>query len=353
MSATKATTVAQKCKTCGGNLVFNPTQQTLVCKQCGNIVPITGTPSTEKSFQTLLINAPTWQKDTAVYQCEHCGAKSVVSKNDLVVKCEYCGVANMIRTREIPGVRPDTIVSFCLNQTDAYNQVRTWLSKRFFVPNQFKRRLEIRQLNGIYYPAFTFDAHTTTKYTGVEVREETTTTMVDGKMTMQSRTVRHQISGTDTHIFDDLLIVANDELSPRVLTAIQPFETNKGKAFQQSYLSGFTVCQASKEPVQCWEEAKKSMDSVIRDKINTKYGFGRIEELRLEMGIIDVTYKYALLPIYVGHTEYKGTKYPIYVNGQTGKVYGKTPKSGWKIFSWFAGLGLLAAGIGIMLAVFL
>ncbi len=353
MSATKATTIKQKCKTCGGNLIFNPTRQTLVCEQCGNIVPITGTLTTEKSFQSMLINAPTWQKDAAVYQCEHCGAKSVVSKFDLVAKCDYCGATNMVKTREMPGVRPDTIVPFSLGQTDAYNQVRNWLSKRWFVPHQFKRKLEMRQLNGIYYPAFSFDARVVTGYTGVKVRTETVTTIVDGVEVTQSQTVRHPIRGSDTHVFDDLLILANEEITPKILSALQPFETNKGQVFQQSYLSGFTVCQASKDPILCWEEAKKSMDSVIRDKINTKYSDCVIENLQLEMGITDVTYKHVLLPIYVGHTEYKDAKYQLFVNGRTGKVYGKTPKSGWKIFSWFAGLGLLAVGIGIMLAVFL
>ncbi|MCM1404314.1 MAG: hypothetical protein NC133_02315 [Prevotella sp.] len=353
MSVTKATTITQKCQNCGGNLIFSPTQQTLVCQQCGMIVPISGTPSTEKSFQMLLINAPTWQKGTAVYQCEHCGAKSVVSKSDLVAKCEYCGAANMLKTREIPGARPDTIIAFRLNQVAAEQAVQTWLSKRFFVPSRFKHQLATRPINGVYYPAFTFDARTTTKYTGVVVRTETKTTVVDGKMVTQSQTVHHPIAGTDTHIFDDVLIMANDEITPKIVRALQPFDTNRGKVFQQSYLAGFTVCQASKEPIPCWEEAKKTMHSVIYNKITTKYGIDTLGNLQLDMGIVDVTYKYVLLPIYVGHTTYQDKRYPIYINGQTGKVYGKTPKSPWKVLAWLAGMGLLAVGVGILLAVFL
>ena len=66
---------------------------------------------------------------------------------------------------------------------------------------------------------------------------------------------------------------------------------------------------------------------------------GRIwlyENLQIEFGVTNVGYKYVLLPVYVGHTEYKGERYQLFVNGQTGKVYGKTPKSKWKIFSFFA-----------------
>ena len=352
MSASKTTSVTQKCKHCGGSLIFDPTKQTLVCNQCGNIVPVTGTPTTEKSFQALLINAPTWQKDAVVYQCDHCGAKSVVSKFDLVAKCDYCGAANMLKTSEMPGMRPDTIVPFRLSQADACSQVRNWLSKRWFVPHKFKHKLEIRQLSGVYYPAFTFDARVVARYTGVEVLTETVTNIVDGKEVSQEQTIRRRIGGVESHIFDDLLVLANEEMTTQMFSAIQPFDTNKGQVFQQSYLSGFTVSQASKEAIPCWEESRKSMDSVIRDKITTKYR-NTIENLQVEMGITDVTYKYVLLPVYVGHTEYKGTKYQLFVNGQTGKVSGKTPKSWWKIVSLLAGMGLVAVGVGIMLAVFL
>ena len=347
-----STKVAQKCKNCGGDLIFNPSKSGLVCKLCGNFVPVSGTITSEKSFQDLLKNAPTWQKDTAVLRCEHCGAKSVVSKFDLVAKCDYCGAANMVKTKETPGLCPDTVVLFGLNKAEAWQKVNAWLSKRFFVPSQFKHQLKNRQLNGIYYPAFTFDANVTTRYNGVLVQTNTTTVMVDGKETTQTQTVRRTISDVDTHIFDDVLVLANDEITPKVLAQLQPFDANHGQVFQQSYLSGFSVCQASLDAQMCWNEAKKVMENTIRNKINTRYGGDGIalEGLNLDLDITNVTYKYVLLPIYVGHTEYKGTKYPLYLNGQTGKICAKTPKSWWKMLLTFAAMGLAAFGFGIILA---
>ena len=63
-------------------------------------------------------------------------------------------------------------------------------------------------------------------------------------------------------------------------------------------------------------------------------------------------YKYVLLPVYVGNTEYKNKKYELLINGQTGKVYGKAPKSPWKVFRFFASAFLLV-GAAIVLAMFL
>lgn len=351
----KSTEVNQKCKNCGGEMIFNPSQNGLVCVGCGSFEPVDGAMTTEKSFETLINNAPTWQKDTAVIRCEHCGAKSVVSKSDLVAKCDYCGAATMVRTDELPGLRPDTIVPFDWNRTDACQQVNNWLSKRLFVPSDFKQQLRERQLNGIYYPAFTFDAHVITRFSGVLVQTSTSTIVVDGKQTVQTQTFRRGINNVDTHTFDDFLVVANEDITPKVMAHLQPFDTNHGQAFKQSYLAGFTVCQSSIEAKECWREAKKLMEAVIRNKIKAKYTNGNttIENLQLDLSFSNITYKYVLLPVYVGHIEYHGNKYPLYMNGQTGKIYGKTPKSFWKILLTCAGLGLAAFGLGIVLAMFL
>lgn len=351
----KPTKVVQKCKSCGGDLVFNPSKNGLACQRCGSFESVNGAFTTEKSLQELLDKAPTWQKDTIIVQCEHCGAKSVVSKFDLVAKCDYCGTANMVKTAETPGLRPDTIVLFEINRADALKQVNTWLSKRFFVPLGFKQQLKDRQINGIYFPVFTFDANVTAKYTATLVQTNTTTIMIEGKETTQSQTIRRPIRDVITHVFDDYLILANDEtINAKTLGRLQPFDTNHGQVFQQSYLSGFTVAQSSKDPHECWAEAKTAMEQAIRNQITARYtGNLSVENLRLDLDFSNITYKYALLPVYVGHIEYKGTQYPLYLNGQTGKIYGKTPKSWWKMLLTFTAMGLAAFGVGIILAMFL
>lgn len=349
------TKVTQKCSVCGGDMVFNPSKEALVCKQCGNFTVVAGTVSTEKSFQALLNSAPSWQNGTAVFCCEHCGAKSVVSKTDLITRCEYCGASTMMKTAETPGMRPDTIVLFRLSPDEAKEKVHAWLKKQPLVPNAFRHQLEKRQLVGVYYPAFTFDANVLTKYTGIAVYTDTVSSTMNGETTTHHLNVRRQINGVDTHVFDDILVLADDKMTPAVFQQIQPFDCNVGQVFQQSYLAGFTVCSATKEPSICWEEAKSTMDGVIRDKINTKYGQNstKVENLLLDKTITTVTYKHVLLPIYIGHTEYKGKKYPLYLNGQTGKIHGQTPKSGWKVFFTLAAMGLAAAGVGILVALFL
>jgi hypothetical protein len=64
------------------------------------------------------------------------------------------------------------------------------------------------------------------------------------------------------------------------------------------------------------------------------------------------TYKYLLLPIYVGHCKWKKKFYNFFVNGHNGRVTGKTPVSGIKVFFTVL-LGIaLAIGIGVLIHYF-
>ena len=205
MSTDQTITANQKCEMCQGDMVFDASQQVLICQKCGNSIFVTEQASdVEKSFHDLLVNAPKWQKEASVFQCQHCGAKSVISKFDIVAACDYCGAENVNEIQEIPGVRPDTVVLFALSKEDAHAKAQTWLSKRFFVPNDFKQLAVSRPLHGVYFPAFNFDAQTSTRYHGVQVLTKTVSTVVNGETVTSSQDIRHPLHGFDKHIFDDL-----------------------------------------------------------------------------------------------------------------------------------------------------
>ena len=57
----------------------------------------------------------------------------------------------------------------------------------------------------------------------------------------------------------------------------------------------------------------------------------RVENVCINTAHHDVTYKYLMLPVWMSHYEYKNESYHFMVNGQTGKVGGKTPYSIWRV----------------------
>ena len=53
------------------------------------------------------------------------------------------------------------------------------------------------------------------------------------------------------------------------------------------------------------------------------------------------------MPVWLLNYNYKGKMYTFAMNGQTGKVVGKLPRSGGKIAAWFG--GIFAASFGILM----
>ena len=80
-----------------------------------------------------------------------------------------------------------------------------------------------------------------------------------------------------------------------------------------------------------WEIAKKSIDSKLRrsidDKIRDEHDADDTRNIQINSTFSNLTYKYLLLPVWLSSYKYKDKIYNFMVNGQTGKVSGKTPIS--------------------------
>ena len=108
---------------------------------------------------------------------------------------------------------------------------------------------------------------------------------------------------------------------------------------------GFMAYHYDTEIENCWEQAKARIDESIKAQILKQYTYDTLSYINISTNHQNVTYKYVMLPVYVGNYTYKKKLYNFYVNGCTGKVAGKTPKSPWKILGVV--LGVLALAVGI------
>ena len=112
---------------------------------------------------------------------------------------------------------------------------------------------------------------------------------------------------------------------------------------------GFGATQYEKDGTECWIEAQARMRSAVQKAILSQYVYDFVDYLNVDTAFGKVTYKYMLLPVYIGHSKYNGKLYHFYVNGQNGNVAGKSPVSPVKVlFTVLIGLAALA-GIGVLL----
>ena len=329
----KVKTENVKCPGCGANMLFDADLQTLYCPHCGSKRELGESRTAEELdiMQGLSADSEWKAEETVVFRCDNCGAKVVLNKDETAKCCPFCGTAHVQKTEELAGLKPNAVLPFSFGNDKALEFAKVWAKKRFFAPRKFKRNLTADNVNGVYVPSFTFDSHTDSVYKG-RIGITRTKTVGSGK---NQRTVTYtewkDISGTYSEFFDDIIIASGDKCGQGVLDKISPFDTNNGKEYKEQYLLGFMAYHYDHDLSECWGFAKNKIDALIRKGILSKYVYDKVDYLNVSTEHTGVTYKYVMVPVYVGNFTFKEKLFNFFVNGTTGRTSGKYPKSPLKI----------------------
>lgn len=320
-----------KCPNCGGDAVFDARAQKMHCLYCGSFFEIKNEEKVvEKDLSELLSTAKVWD-EAEVYQCSTCGAKEILDKQEVASVCPFCGTRNIVKIEELPGLKPQGVVPFKVDKEKASKISTNWARRKYYAPRAFKKSALPENLHGVYNPVFTFDLETRSTYNGKLGKNYTTTHIINGRPVTQVHTRYFNVSGTQDVNFDDYIVQATSNMSTADIKAISPFPTNGAPAYRPEYLRGYSASTYNKDGAKCYDECKDLIKTDIERQILRRYDYDVKSYLDVKTAILKQKYKYILVPVYVGHYRYKGKLYNFYINGDTGKITGKTPISPWKV----------------------
>lgn len=339
-------TTTVKCRNCGANMVFEPSTQSLYCSHCETRINFNDHSVGEEISFT---NACCYDSDnldefTAVFSCDNCNAKIVLKDNQTATFCPFCGTSHVKEIKHLRGVKPNAIIPFNFNVDKGLEYAKKWAKNKFFAPRKFKKYLSSNNINGVYYPSFTFDSYTSSSYSG-RIGKTHTRTVGSGKnRRTETYTVWRNICGNYFSRFDDVLISAGNKIDQRTINKISPFYTNESKVYQDNYLLGYVGYHYDTNIEDCWVNAKSLIDSSLRSQILSQYSYDKVAYLNVSTVHENVTYKYVMLPVYVGNFLFNKKPYNFYVNGRTGKTVGKAPVSIFKtLLTTISAISLLVA----------
>ena len=337
------------CEQCGAQLRFAPGQTRLVCDHCGHVqdIPAEAPRTRARALQELDLARGLHDDlgsgemvEVRTTSCPNCGAKVEISGATHATECPFCDTPVVLDTGSERHIKPQALVPFVLTEPEARRAMVAWMGSLWFAPGtllEYARKG--RALNGVYVPFWTFDADTSSRYTGErgEYYYETRTVQVrvNGRMETRQEQVRHtrwySTSGHVARDFDDVLIMASrslperlgDELTPWDLGALVPYNPEFLAGFQAE---GYTVSLADGD-----DEARDRMSNVILQDVRRDIGGDEQRVHNVDTDWSDQTFKHILLPIWMAAYKYNGKSYRFLVNGQTGEVQGERPWSVWKI----------------------
>ena len=333
----------EKCPGCGDNLQFDPESGRLKCPSCGTTKQILAQAGQELAFAGLCAAQGGWQNETHMYHCTNCNAEEVLDKREIAHICPFCGSPSVMEREEIDTLRPNALLPFLIGKDKASETAVAWAKKKLFAPKSFKLYFRPENLNGVYLPAFTFDADTRSVYQGRLGEHYYVTRRVNGKDVRQQRTRYFSVNGTYRQFFDDIAVNATDAVPQSVMNTLMRYDYHNSVAYDDDFLYGFSALLYSKSGEACWQDARAEAESALRGQILSQYRYDVVQYLNVSTSYSRVTYKYMLLPMYTGNYTHESKTYSFYINGRSGKVKGKAPVSPVK--------AAIAAAIGVAVAV--
>jgi len=339
------------CPSCGADMNYDPAKSMLACEHCGTEQAMDLPEEWQAEELTCFEDAKharMWE-GTRQVACESCGASWVLDATSAASACPFCGRAH-VNALDVDMVTPGALIPFALNKKQAESKFKEWVQKRRFSPRALRDEAFSGHWRGIYFPYWTFDADTATRYTAnaghyyyVPV---TRTRVVDGKTetyTAQERRTRWtRVSGQVARFFDDILIRAVKLVEKAA--APESFDLSALRPYLPEFLSGFLARRYEIGLEEGYQQAGEVMKRQIRDDIVRDVNADEVQVLGVNTEVRSRSYKHILLPLWGNHYTYRGKEYDVWVNGQNGRVSGKAPVSPGKvIFAVLLGIGACVA----------
>src|SRR5688500_13675482 len=341
--ATPATTERRfPCKNCGATLQFAPGTHTLACPYCGvsNEIAESNERVEELDLRAYLAHAPAEEmQETLTVRCGTCGAETTLKPNVTASRCPFCGTPIVAQAMSKRQIKPKALLPFHVTHDQAGQAFKQWIASRWLAPNELKHRAERAEINGVYMPAWTYDADTTSHYTGQRGEDywdtESYTTIENGRSVRRTRQVRktrwYPASGTVFNRFDDVLVLASHSLPRQHAVELEPWDLKNMLPYQDEYLSGFVAESYQVDLPQGFEEAKTIMAGEIEVSIRMDIGGDHQRIHDVDTRYANVTFKHTLLPVWINAYRYHDRTFRLLVNARNGEVQGERPYSWIKI----------------------
>lgn len=299
-----------KCRNCGGNTVYNPEKGELYCPQCESL----------DSGERIASNTIT--------ECSNCGAPITPGDFASALRCPNCGSYIILEERVEGENRPELILPFKIGKDKAVEILRNEFKKRLFTPDEFLSQASIDSMEGTYVPFYMYDYHSDINYSGRGTKVRTWTS---GDIEYTETSFYSVVREMDVE-FDKIPVDASKRMEDSIMDLMEPYEYQALCNFEEKYMSGFEGEKNSDNADELEERAKTKAGTdsklLLRDSLS---GYSTLSATNEDIAISRTGLHYALLPVWVYIFSFRGINYKFHVNGQTGKVIGKTPISSGKI----------------------
>ena len=352
-----ATIQEYKCPCCGGAIEFNTQVQKMKCPYCDTefemdalreldeVLGGDGDNVEEMKWDTH--PGQEWQEgDTEglrIYVCKSCGGEIVGDETLAATKCPYCDNPVVLMGQFAGDLKPDYVIPFKLTKEDAKEGLRKHVKGKILLPKMFKDENHIDEIKGVYVPFWLFEADADAK-----IRYKATKVRTWSDSDYNYTETRHFAAVRAGSVgFERIPVDGSSKIADDLMESIEPFNFGEAVDFQTAYLSGYLADRYDVTAEQSIDRANErvrfSTEQAFRDTVQ---GYTSVTPESTNIILKNGEAKYALYPVYLLNTTYKGEKYTFAMNGQTGKFVGNLPMDKGAFWKWFGIIALAGSALG-------
>lgn len=344
------TLLEYKCPACGGAIAFDSDSQKMKCPYCDTELEVEALRQLDEALKNEQAEDMSWDEQPQAqwqegeearllsYSCQSCGGEIVTEQTTSATSCPYCGNP-VVMTQQVSGsLRPDCIIPFKLDKQAAQEALKKHLQGKPLLPKAFKSENHIREVKGVYVPFWLFNA----KSQGNARFRATRIHSWSDSRYIYTRTSHYSVHRAGSLEFAAVPVDGSSKMADTLMESLEPYDLSQAVDFQTAYLAGFYAdkydVSSQDSALRANERIKTSTLEALRD---TVHGYHTVVPENCSVRLSNNRARYALYPVWLLSTQYRGENYLFAMNGQTGKLVGDLPVDWGAFWKWW---GIIAAG---------
>ena len=348
-----------KCPCCGGAIAFDSQLQKMKCPYCDTEFEMETLKSYDSELQGDKTDEMDWETSAGSewtegeadglrsYVCKSCGGEIVSDANTAATTCPFCDNPVVMMGQFSGALRPDLVIPFKLDKKAAKAGLMKHLTGKRLLPKIFKDQNHIDEIKGVYVPFWLFDsdADAQLRFTATRTR-----CWSDSKYDY-TETNYYSVRRDGTLGFDAVPVDGSSKIEDDLMESIEPFAMQDAIPFQTAYLAGYVADKYDVSAEDSIERANKRIRRSTEETFQqTVTGYDSVKVDNSSIQLHGGKAKYALFPVWLLSTSWRGENYLFAMNGQTGRFVGDLPVDKGAARKWMLGLtaALSAASYGVM-----
>ena len=343
-----------KCPHCDGGIEFSSGEQKMKCPYCDSEFEIESLMAyqaeLDKQYEddmTWDTGGNEWQAGEAdglrVYCCNSCGGEVVADETTGATECPFCGNPVIMTGQFAGSLRPDLVIPFQMDKKAAMTILLNHYKGKVLLPKVFKDENHVKEVKGIYVPVWLFDADADAhvQYKTTRIRHWSDSNY------RYTETNHYMVTRAGDIGFQHVPVDGSSKMDDTLMESIEPFDIRGAVDFRTAYLSGYLAdkydVDAAASIGRANERIKRSTEEAFAATVT---GYNTVVPVSSNIKLNNSKAKYALFPVWMLNTQWKGKKFTFAINGQTGKIAGDLPMDMGAFWRWLLGVsGAVSAAV--------